>query len=248
LNEELIKAAAQCRLEFFVSIDGFSKDIYENIRSGASFDRLITNLQAIKDYKAATKSKWPKLRLNFTMMRRNLEEFQRMHDFCHRYGFETVFLRHLIVWPQLEEFLPESLYFSKELYNSYVDNYIYPLKKSGIKVIHPPQYDLSLESPTDQKKFTKGGCALPWFSFQITVDGLFKICRLGIFNDVNHNYWNIIDNNQILRQELAKVLDGTNEKCQHCIGIGATNINVNRKENYFLDLDREKVLKPTVVL
>jgi MoaA/NifB/PqqE/SkfB family radical SAM enzyme len=248
VNEELIKAAAQCQLEFFVSIDGFSKDIYESIRSGASFDRLIANLQAVKEFKVATKSDWPKLRINFTMMRRNLEELRHVQEFCHKYGFESVFLRHLIVWPQLEEFLPESLYFHQELYNSYVDNYIMPLKNSGIKVIYPPKYDLFTESGKEQKKFTKGGCALPWFSFQITVDGLFKICRLGIYGDTNNSYWNIMDHNPIIRQELAKVLRGTNDKCQHCVGIGATNINVNRKENYFLDLEREKLIKPTNVL
>ena len=222
--------------------------MYEGIRSGASFDRLITNLKAVNDFKAATKSEWPKLRINFTMMRRNLEELQSLPEFARRYGFETVFLRHLIVWPQLEQFLPESLYFHQELYNSYVDKIIIPLKKSGMKVIHPPKYDISSKSQANQKKFTKGGCALPWLSFQINVDGSFKICRLGIFTDTNHSYWNIFDHDLILRQELVAVLNGINEKCQHCVGIGATNINVNRKENYFLDLEREKLIKTSTDL
>ena len=243
LNEEHIKAASQCRLEFFVSIDAFSKESYESIRSGASFDRLINNLQAVKGFKAATKSKWPKLRLNFTMMRRNIEELRQIHKFCLRYGFETVFLRHLIVWPQLQKFLPESLYFHKELYNYHIDNIVPPMKNSGIKMIYPPKYDLSLGSEMNQKKFTKGGCALPWCSFQVSADGAFKICRLGNFDDINNSYWNIIDHNPVLQRELAGVLRGDTEKCQHCIGIGAGNINVNRKENYFIDLEQEKLMK-----
>lgn len=248
LTEEHIKAAADCRLEFFVSIDAFSKEMYEAIRCGASFDRLIANLQAVKDFKAATKSEWPKLRINFTMMRRNLAELQQMPEFCRRYGFESVFLRHLIVWPQLEEFLPESLFNHKALYNSYVDNIVIPLKKSGIKMIYPPKYDLTPESEISPEKFTKGGCALPFFSLQVMVDGSFKICRLGIFNEANYSYWSIIDKNLALQRELAAVLRGDNEKCLHCVGIGATNINVNRKENYFLDLEREKVIKPPLDL
>jgi sulfatase maturation enzyme AslB (radical SAM superfamily) len=243
LTEEHIKAAADCRLEFFVSIDAFSKEMYESIRSGASFERLIANLQAVKKFKEANHSEWPKLRINFTMMRQNLSELQQLPEFCQRYGFEAVFLRHLIVWPQLEEFLPESLFFHKELYNPYVDNIFIPLRKSGIKMIYPPKYDLSAESKPNPKKFTKGGCALPFFSFQIMVDGSFKICRLGIFQDLHYSYFHLMDNDPGLQQELAGVLRGDNEKCLHCVGIGATNINVNRKENYFLELEREKVIK-----
>lgn len=243
LTPEIIKAAADCRLEFFVSIDAFSKEMYESIRTGASFARLLANLEAVKDFQAAAKSEWPKLRINFTMMRRNLEQLRKMPEFCRRYGFESVFLRHLIVWPQLEKFLPESLFYHQELYNNYVDKIITPLKKSGIKVIHPPKYLISAKPQAKPAKFTRGGCALPWFSLQVNVDGSIKICRLGVFAGANQSYWDLLDHNPILRRELAGVLKGQNEKCQHCVGIGATNINVSRLENYLLDLEGEKILK-----
>jgi sulfatase maturation enzyme AslB (radical SAM superfamily) len=244
LTDEHIKAASDCRVEFFVSIDGFSKEMYESIRTGASYEKLIGNLEKINKFKKASNSKWPKLRINFTMMRQNLSELQKLSDFSHCYNFSSVFLRHLIVWPQLEKLLPESLFFHKELYNPYVNNIFIPLHKNGIRVIYPPKYDLSPASQTNPKKFTRGGCALPFFSFQLMMDGSFKICRLGIFQEPDCSYWNLFDNNLNLQQELTGVLKGQNEKCLHCVGIGATNINVNRKENYFLELEREKIINP----
>ncbi len=71
--------------EITVSIDGCTKEIYEGIRKGLSFEKLLSNLNRLK----STAPDLPK-KLAMVIMRQNLDQVPEMVQFARDYGFSTV--------------------------------------------------------------------------------------------------------------------------------------------------------------
>lgn len=93
LSENIIeKLVLQPELVLAISVDGTTKDIYENIRRGAKFDRLIENIKLInllrKRYNSNTR-----LHLNVTVMRSNYHQLLDFIEFAREHGFYSILLR-----------------------------------------------------------------------------------------------------------------------------------------------------------
>ncbi|HEX8962539.1 MAG TPA: radical SAM protein [Rhodocyclaceae bacterium] len=77
------------------SIDGATAVTYEFIRRGASFAKVLRNLDRLVAAKAAAGSATPQLRIVLVVMRRNLEELPDIVALAHRHGVPSVFVQHL---------------------------------------------------------------------------------------------------------------------------------------------------------
>jgi MoaA/NifB/PqqE/SkfB family radical SAM enzyme len=57
-----------------VSVDGATRETYESIRVGASFDKLLANLATLAEAKREARSETPAIQFNWVLMERNLDE------------------------------------------------------------------------------------------------------------------------------------------------------------------------------
>ena len=115
LNERLIRKIIESDVTTVeVSIDGAQADTYERIRQGAKFDRVLRNLETLQSLKAGRRTRRPYVKLNFVMMRSNIEELPGFVDMAARLGATEVAPQHLVVY-EVAQTQGESLYGFQEL-------------------------------------------------------------------------------------------------------------------------------------
>ena len=89
-NDKIVKMINDSFVDVRVSCDGCSKDIYEGIRRGLSFDCLVSNLEKLRD-------DCPDVSKTMTcvMMRQNLEQLPDLVRFAKKYGFREMIFSNL---------------------------------------------------------------------------------------------------------------------------------------------------------
>lgn len=75
----------------WVSMDGFSKESYENIRTGSIFEKITKNLEGFSKIKGQTK-----LGITFVMTKENISELDNINDFCDKYNVDFINLSHVV--------------------------------------------------------------------------------------------------------------------------------------------------------
>ena len=125
LNEEIIELLASNGVELSVSIDAVSKELYEKIREGANFDKLLTNLNIL----LKAKQKYPNFDYHMAtvLMKENYRTINDIIDFAIKYGFSALYClacdevdwnKHLILSKE------ELLNVKKEIMNRKFDNFM----------------------------------------------------------------------------------------------------------------------------
>ena len=84
-----------------ISLDATSPELYEKIRRGASFSKLVKNLTNLNEIKKDTVSKKPQLALEFVVMKNNVEELPDIPAFAAEFGFKTIILEEVRNHPEL---------------------------------------------------------------------------------------------------------------------------------------------------
>jgi MoaA/NifB/PqqE/SkfB family radical SAM enzyme len=87
-------------MELTFSIDGPTKESYEYVRRGASFDRLIDNIAMIHELKKKKQPKNMTIRMHAVVMRSNYRELERFIEFAHTYAFDALHL--MPIWGNLD--------------------------------------------------------------------------------------------------------------------------------------------------
>jgi MoaA/NifB/PqqE/SkfB family radical SAM enzyme len=78
-----------------VSIDGATPETYEHIRVRAHLDRVLRNVDLLRDARRRLGSARPHLRLVMVLMRQNLHELPDVVRLAHRYEMKSMFVQHL---------------------------------------------------------------------------------------------------------------------------------------------------------
>ncbi len=95
-NRSMARALATSGLRcLHVSVDGATRETYESIRVGASWARLLANLELLLEERGRQKTVIPGLRMTVVLMRRNLDELPALVELASRFGMEQVFVQHL---------------------------------------------------------------------------------------------------------------------------------------------------------
>jgi radical SAM protein with 4Fe4S-binding SPASM domain len=77
LKEDRMKDAVDAGIDLIIiSMDGNSKETYENIRIRGDFDIVTNNINKLVEYRKQNNRKKPLIRLQFTIMQENAHEFQ----------------------------------------------------------------------------------------------------------------------------------------------------------------------------
>jgi len=90
ITEEQIKYLAQItNLKLIISIDGSEKEIYEKIRVGSSFNKLIENIKILNKYISKYRTNISK-HINFVVLKGNIKNIVDMISVADKYGFESI--------------------------------------------------------------------------------------------------------------------------------------------------------------
>jgi len=139
LNEKLADATIENGVtDVMFSIDSPKKETYEYIRRGASFDRLVQNIEYLVKRKESCKSITPRLRFNVTLMRSNVQDIEDLVVFAAELGVSDLDFRHLVVYEGLG-MGAESLIYHKELANYWLDRARKKAKKLGLSIVVCPE-------------------------------------------------------------------------------------------------------------
>lgn len=76
--------------ELQVSINGLTKKTYEGIQVNAGFERLVRNLELIRDYRKCGRAGVDTLAACFVSNRLNIDELPYLPAFCRKYGFDLI--------------------------------------------------------------------------------------------------------------------------------------------------------------
>jgi MoaA/NifB/PqqE/SkfB family radical SAM enzyme len=92
LNERWIeKMVCSPNTELTFSVDGTTKEVYESIRQGSNFEKLLGNIRLIMKRKQAVNPRM-QIRLNAVIMRSNHHQIEEFLEFAHNEGFSQLSL------------------------------------------------------------------------------------------------------------------------------------------------------------
>jgi radical SAM protein with 4Fe4S-binding SPASM domain len=103
-----------------ISIDAATKQTYERIRVGASFEKLMANIQALNRAKEQYRSDTPHVQLNFVLMRSNIEELPALIRLARELKAAAVGAVHVVPFENASA-KEEPLVRDKELCNRMLD-------------------------------------------------------------------------------------------------------------------------------
>lgn len=76
LTPEKSKALVDAGIDLIIiSIDGTTKETYENIRKGSNFETVVNNVKSLLEYRKMKRKRQPMVRLQFVKMDENIHEF-----------------------------------------------------------------------------------------------------------------------------------------------------------------------------
>ena len=80
-----------------ISMDGATKSTFEEIREGACWEELLDGIRWMVERREKTSDSPLRLAVNYTLMRRNIDEFPSIVSLAHELGIEKVTAEHLLV-------------------------------------------------------------------------------------------------------------------------------------------------------
>ncbi|MDD3923436.1 MAG: radical SAM protein, partial [Endomicrobiaceae bacterium] len=107
MTESIIKKFMYYDVELSISIDGITKEIYEKIRIGGSFAKLISQLNLINKLKYLYNPRMKK-RLCIVVLEENYSQLEDAVDFAHEYEFDS------ITFTPVNDYLANSFVFYKK--------------------------------------------------------------------------------------------------------------------------------------
>jgi MoaA/NifB/PqqE/SkfB family radical SAM enzyme len=79
-----------------VSIDGTSRESYEKIRVGGTWERLLSRLELLQQVRLSASTSLPRLRITFTWMRTNRHELKSLPAFAESVGAREIDVRFVV--------------------------------------------------------------------------------------------------------------------------------------------------------
>ena len=108
LNDAGIRALAAANMSYIsLSFDGIKRETYEHIRRRARYDEVLGRIVAARNAFAGRSTFF---NLNYTMMRRNLDEIAEATDFWDGHGFDAMNFIFMVVRELEPDLILESLF------------------------------------------------------------------------------------------------------------------------------------------
>ncbi|MHB9155117.1 MAG: radical SAM protein [Endomicrobiales bacterium] len=90
ITDAMAEKLVKYNVELTFSIDGATKEVYEHIRPGATFEKVLGRVNLVNELRAEH-NPGMRTRLNVLVMRANYRQIEEFIEFAHRYRFSTLF-------------------------------------------------------------------------------------------------------------------------------------------------------------
>jgi MoaA/NifB/PqqE/SkfB family radical SAM enzyme len=178
------RCVTSCLDTVHVSIDGATAEVYERIRVRARLDRVLRNVDLLREARRRLGSERPHLRMVVVVMRQNLHELPDLVRLARRCAMESVFVQHLChdfgesslpvhYWPMRDFVQSETLL---EVDPGRVEQYFAEAREVAREL------GVDLRLPRTRKRFHPPGtagpdrCDWPWHGAYISYQGLAMPC------------------------------------------------------------------------
>ena len=184
LNEKIARTIVDQKIdEIIISWNGYTRDDYNRIMHGSSFDKLIENLDFLSEYKRERNSEYPKIRINTIFMKSNLEKFEELLRLFEKYSVVAVQFRELLYTSDMND--PDEV--TRELATNIprdeldgilkkIHSNAVRLSGEGKQIILPRTLIQSDEIESAKSISVKAHCSIPYFSIWIEHNGTVKSC------------------------------------------------------------------------
>ncbi len=210
-----------------VSMDGACAETNEEIRRGADFHRILKNISAITEYKAAHGLEFPYMNFVFTAMDQNLEELPELVRLAGEIGLDEVKAVYLTAFE--EDLAGQTLYNKMEKTREVFQRAIETGRACGVSLKLP---HLVGEDPAGQQ--CHKNCYTAWRDFFLGSDGyvrpcmstaekLFPVQQYGSFAEM----WNSAEYQQHRSRVNGEQMAAS---CRNCYQ--SSYANWNRKESF----------------
>lgn len=200
--------------EIIISIDGITDETYNQIRVKGQFTKLLTVLESLKRQKADAKHK-PMVRINYTMLARNIDELTGIYDFAQQYDIDIVQLRHTKITEPFMHIHDDSLFFHQEHYDKVLRQVREQFTQDKNKtLIYPPLFS---ETRNNASVANKASCAYAFFNFIISSNGDVNMCSLGNIGNFERQDFQDMINSEKVKNTRRRLLKGDyQELCKDC--------------------------------
>lgn len=215
MNEKDIQAVVSEELldEINISCDGFKEATYNSVRKNGDFFKLLHVLETLRNEKQTNNTGRPIIRLNYTMLRRNIEDLEGAYDFVKTYDIDILQLRHAKLTREFSELFSESLFFHQDLSDAIISKVRQQFDNDKkVQLIHPPLFSDKSSSVVD-----KSACAYPWFNFIIASNGDLRLCNIGVIGNLKESSFLDMKSSNSVKSVYRRLLDGDYEDlCKSC--------------------------------
>ncbi len=158
-----------------LSIDAATKELYEAMRRGGSFDELVANLEGIAALRGEAKARQPRLHLATVISKQNFHQLPSLAEFAKRYKFSFWFInaeyphnpgRDLLALTQGD--LAELERMRAEIIRHYGSYYATVFDPSIGLRLKPGAEPFESKAPVF--------CTVPWQRFELKANGDVKVC------------------------------------------------------------------------
>lgn len=129
-----IKEAIQSVDSLYISIDGATKETFEDIRRGANFNEVITHIKEIVQYRKERKIAANTIRLAFVAMATNIHELSAVVRIAHDSGVPSLFVQKVEKRAGLSSVYKPEKYDLDNLPKNKIREYLYEAKNEAEKL------------------------------------------------------------------------------------------------------------------
>lgn len=207
-----------------LSIDAAEPRLYESIRRGASFDRLVRAIRCLNERKRNEKSSHPALIAEAVVMRSNIEYLEGIAAFCAEHAFSGLVLERVRGYPDLDvgDFTPHA---------SALRAVMLRAQRSGL-ALSGPLVDECRHlfegtppplSPCAAASASAIACIRPWHTALVRTDGTVLPCCIAgpVLGDLREESFDAVWNGAVARGLRECMISGRHlPACADCIRSG----------------------------
>ncbi|MBN1516976.1 radical SAM protein [Candidatus Sumerlaeota bacterium] len=198
-----------------ISLDAIRPDTYKAIRHVNQWENIVGHIKDMVAYKKAVGADHPHIQMSFVAMRRNIEQLPDFIRLAQELGVSSVSADYMTAYS--EEIRDQSLFYSQELSDRYVDEAIRTAEEVGMEFQHMPKFS----DPTKKTRAIER-CFEPWEFLYYRADGFIMPCC--VYNDKTgswlgkdfHSYWNSLEMRK-LRNTIGT--EKETEPCKSCFHV-----------------------------
>lgn len=152
-----------------VSFDGASKEVFEDIRRGASYDRVVDNLKTVVRLRNESGRGLPIIQIQFTASNKNIHELPALVRLAAGWGLDVIYVSHCFIAGFMDP--ADSLYFHQEKTRDIVSRARLLAAELGISMTLSREMAMTVDGLVDD-----ASCRFPWRIIYIGGNGNVAMC------------------------------------------------------------------------